>query len=319
MDYVKIVDHHEKLLVYMESSTSKLKQVREEFESAEFFQDVPITIFSAGSLARGEWGDTSDLDLFVVSESNERTKSRIFEIELFAELVRINNKLGFPQFSNDGEYLKIYPIDELLAKAGSPKDDSENFFTARMLLILESDCLVNRDIYENYLGLVIDHYFRDEKGKETFRPLYLINDLLRYWRTLCLNYEGRRKENKPWRKKNVSLKFSRMLTVFSTILPLVSRSNVDKEYVLDLVRRRPLQRLAIGFEQVNDSYLDQKYMELLDLYSEFLSWKERDLIEDWVKQNKDKVEQNAHKFSDILYLALTNGNINKEYQKYLMI
>ena len=41
---------------------------------------------------------------------------------------------------------------------------------------------------------------------------------------MCLNYELIRDDpKKPWRKKNINLKFSRMLTVFGTVLPIIAK------------------------------------------------------------------------------------------------
>ena len=54
----------------------------------------------------------------------------------------INERLVFPPFSNDGEYLKVYFMEDLSSRTGSPRDDGDNLFTTRMLLMLESqpDC-----------------------------------------------------------------------------------------------------------------------------------------------------------------------------------
>lgn len=59
-----------------------------------------------------------------------------------------------------------------------------------MLLLLEGRPLANDDLFDQVLLETIGFYFRDfAKHREEFRPYALINDILRYWRTLCLNYE----------------------------------------------------------------------------------------------------------------------------------
>ena len=72
----------------------------------------------------------------------------------------------------------------MLEALGGPQDDSENLFTARMLLLLEARCVCNQPLYDDIVDKILKHYFRDSRGKSTFRPLFLLNDLLRYWRTL---------------------------------------------------------------------------------------------------------------------------------------
>ncbi len=146
---------------------------------------------------------------------------------MLATAIDINRELKYESFSNDGEYLKIHSLDYMLETLGAPQDDSENLFTTRMLLLLESRCVFNEPVYDNAISTILDHYFRDNRGKASFRPLFVLNDILRYWRTLCLNYELTRDDpDKPWRKKNINLKFSRMLTIFGTVLPLIAKTRV---------------------------------------------------------------------------------------------
>jgi len=41
-------------------------------------------------------------------------------------------------FSNDGEFLRILYLEDMLEQLGGREDDYLNYFTARMLLLLES-------------------------------------------------------------------------------------------------------------------------------------------------------------------------------------
>ncbi len=83
----------------------------------------------------------SDLDIFVIVN---KELPRLYKIEIYATLIEINYQLQFPPFSNDGEYLKIYSLEEMRATVGSRRDDHENFFTARMLFLLESRWVFGR-------------------------------------------------------------------------------------------------------------------------------------------------------------------------------
>jgi len=58
-----------------------------------------------------EVGTKSDLDLFVIAEKDDSLRSRLCEYQLFAQLIGINDRLKLPEFSNDGEYLKVHFID----------------------------------------------------------------------------------------------------------------------------------------------------------------------------------------------------------------
>jgi predicted nucleotidyltransferase len=303
-------------------SAESLQRVRQRFGNSEFLSGLPLAVFCAGSLARQEVGKKSDLDIFVTADSDRRLQSRLGEYSVIAELIHLNRELGFDEFSNDGQYLKIYFVDDLTRKTGSPTDDSENSFTTRMLMVLESEPLLHDERYERHVANVLEHYYRDHVGKKSFRPLFLLNDLLRYWRTLCLNYEERREDpSKPWRKKNVNLKFSRMVTVFGTVLPLVLNPAATAEDFVPLCRKRPLERLAGAIDRLEDARLNSEWPRILDIYEEFLEWKELDDVEEALQRGtlRESVRRNAEQLSMFLYSALTHDRIRPEFRRYLTL
>lgn len=224
MKFSKIVDNSYPFQQRNKSANEQVEKIRAEFsEQLDKEKYSHITIYCGGSLGRGDVGKKSDLDLFILSKNKGGQESRIDVLKLLTKIIIINDKLEYPEFSNDGQFITVYSFPEMLEALGSPRDDNENLFTVRMLLLLESKCIFNEDIYKQFIRDTIDHYFRDSRGKKTFKPLFILNDLLRFWRTLCLNYELiRDNKERPWRKKNINLKFSRMLTVFATILPIIS-------------------------------------------------------------------------------------------------
>ncbi|MGQ0591218.1 MAG: hypothetical protein ACT4QB_00840 [Gammaproteobacteria bacterium] len=165
-------------------------------------------------------------------------------------------------------------------------------------------------------------YYRDNKGKRSFRPLFLLNDLLRYWRTVCLNYEERRHDpSKPWRKKNVNLKFSRMMTVFSTVLPLIAKPVSSASELRELCSKTPLERLAFGLDLLQDQPLMNEWPEVLDIYETFLTWKDDDDVEKYLEEGdqKETVRSYAERFSAFLHKALTHPRIPMEYRRYLVL
>jgi len=262
MECSKILNSHEALNNRKDVSEKRLKKVRDHFDQCELFKEKDLNVFCAGSLGRFEIGELSDLDLFVISEQKEY---RLDKIVILAKLIEINKELGFKTFSNDGKFLILHSMDDMTEKLGDPADDSENLFTTRMLLLLESKCILNPALYDEHINKILSHYFRDRKGHPKFEPIFLLNDILRYWRTLCLNYERIRNDpNKDWRKKNVNLKFSRPLTVFSTVLPLLSVPIRNHEDMKNLIIKTPLQRLAYGLDSLKDASLTEKFKIFLD-------------------------------------------------------
>jgi predicted nucleotidyltransferase len=299
-----------------QESQELINKLKDQIKIIEAIDANNITIFVAGSLGRMEFGIKSDIDFFLIAE--ERV-NKLKNIEILGQLINLNHQLKLPEFSNDGRFLRIHCLDDMIIKTGSPNDDHENLFTTRILLMLESRAILNEDLYQNALKKIIKNYFKDKKGHEDFFPIYLLNDILRYWRTLCLNYEMIRfDKTKPWRKKNINLKYSRMLTVFATVLPILTLSSISEENILHIFELCPWERLAYGLDNLNDEKYLSKYEQIMTKYEMFLKSKENDDININVDL-KHTLDEGAELFSDFLFEVLTNEKIPKKLRKYLII
>jgi predicted nucleotidyltransferase len=222
-----------------------------------------LTIFGAGSYARLEASEYSDLDLFFLSAGKKEDvqEQRTKLLRLFGRVIEIADEMAFPKFSNDSEYLVLIHTDDILAKLGSRTDDHENYFTARMLLLLEGHCLYGPDAYSTVTSQVINSYFKDYPDHQaSFQPMFLLNDICRYWKTLLLNYENKRtawalpvpgessssiQERKTrHRVKNFKLKFSRMTTCFATIAAIGCYvAPVTEQDIFEITKLTPRERL----------------------------------------------------------------------------
>lgn len=319
-NFRKHLADHKAIAERRANSEESVAKLRARLAKEEGLVGRPLSIFAAGSLGRLDAGKKSDLDLFVLADTANDI-SRLLEFEIFSTLIQVNRELAFPSFSNDGQYLKIYDVDEMRRVTGTPRDDHENLFTARMLLLLESRPICNDHVYAEHLEKIGSNYFRDARGKSSFRPLFLLNDLLRYWRTLCLNYEEIRLKARPWRKKNVNLKFSRMLTVFATVLAIVSGLVSSSEALRELASLTPLERLASALDHMGVAQLMTEFERFLDNYETFLSIKDNAGTELILADPgiQGDIRRSAEAFSRFLYKTLTHPKIKPEYQRYLVI
>lgn len=320
-EFSKILIEHESLMRRESASRDKLDDIKREFNECDDFDKNDLQVFCAGSLGRFDIGTKSDLDLFAISNRSSEKRSKLEDLEVLAKLISLNRKLKYPPFSNDGQFLKIHSIDELKMKVGEPTDDSENLFTTRMLMLLESQPLYNPDLYNDHMKQVVLHYLRDKDGYNTFKPIFIINDLLRYWRTLCLNYELIRNDpERNWRKKNINLKFSRALTVFSAVLVLMRLEDVNESNLLKMFSMTPMRRLAFGLDSIDDKNMLMDYESILNDYESFLRWKEDEEIdEQFKKKDRDHAKVVASRFSDYLYKALTHETNNEDLKKVLIV
>lgn len=273
------------------SATKKrLKELRIQLVDAEARAGDKACVYATGSFGRGEASTHSDLDLFIVGrdvqvgtppEKRARSQLRhLDEICVKAELISATKRLNIPEFSGDGQYLTHYSISELIDTLGKRDDDVTNTFTARLLLLLESCPLVGDAVYRDVVDEVISAYWRDYADhKDNFIPAFLTNDILRLWRTFCVNYEAGTDREPSDKKakgklKNYKLKHSRMLTCFSAILFLLNEYALHKTVTPDSVRRMtrltPTKRLE---ELQNEPQCKEAHgaiARLLKQYDKFL-------------------------------------------------
>jgi hypothetical protein len=118
--------------------------------------------------------------------------------------------------------------------------------------------LHNADLYDDLMERIVGFYYRDfEDHAEDYAPTFLQNDILRFWRTLTLNYEHHRlklcylagdeleRKKADSALKNYKLKVSRLATCFSMVANLAAEEvPVRPETVLDLCRLTPAERFS---------------------------------------------------------------------------
>lgn len=247
-----------------------------------------------------------------------------------ASVIKIGNELGFPKFSNDGMFLKILHVDDILESLGSPNDDYKNFFTARLLLLLESRPLTNQSIYYICAEKILESYFRDyHRHQNGFKPIFLINDIVRFWKTLCLNYENKRNQpsSEPDKKtkqkiKNFKLKFSRMATCFSSVGYLLSMDEeINKDSLMKMLMMTPNNRLrSIAENSTNSIEHVNIALEKYHWFLQITNKSELELFEYFSsKDNREYSFNQANEFGDAFYKILTSLNRSGELVRYLVI
>jgi hypothetical protein len=285
-------------------------------------EDEPLCVYATGSYGRLEAWEGSDIDLFFLYDDAEPRKRFAFTtfVRLAACLVDATEDMGFPPFSGDGKYLDVGYVKQMEEVLGSPQDDSINAFTARMLLLLESRPVHHAELYDRLLERVISFYYRDFPDHSSdFVPVFLTNDILRFWRTLTLNYEHHRLKLLPLsgeeleRKKadsalkNYKLKVSRLLTCFSMVVNLAAEpAPVTLETVLELCQSTPRERLGRLGERGADAA--ELVTRLGGLYEEFLGavqHPEPELVDTFRDDGRRKrALRDASEFGVLLYELL---------------
>jgi predicted nucleotidyltransferase len=329
------MDYRNLLKLREEYSQKRLTELSTRLSRLNELKGFPkLTIFGAGSYARLEASEHSDIDMFFLDAAPQRElqEPKTSRIRLFAKIIDIVKEMDFPKFSNDGEFLEILHTDDMLVKLGGRHDDYENHFTTRMLLLLESKCIFHEDIYRRTIETLVRSYFRDyPRHRKDFRPIFLMNDIMRYWKTLCLNYEHKRRhggQRLPRRSvvkqkvKNFKLKYSRMTTCFASIAYLSSQVKaITEEDVVRLVGLTPRERLeyvSIHFpaakpliREIQDKYC--WFLQMTGLPTEALEAHFSD------KVKRQRIFDRANNYGDSMFRLLQFVDKRSHVFRYLVI
>ncbi|UGS36772.1 hypothetical protein DSM104329_03182 [Capillimicrobium parvum] len=298
--------------------------------------DRPLCVYATGSYGRLEAGAASDIDLFFLcdAELDGAFPFTVF-VRLAAAVVEATEQMDFPPFTGDGQYLEVHYVERMEEVLGSPADDSINAFTARMLLLLESRPVFAADVYDRLLQRVVSFYFRDfADHPDTFVPVFLTNDILRFWRTLTLNYEHkrlklRRLEGDALRAKkadsalkNYKLKISRLLTCFSMVAVLTSRTApVTEAAVLALCAQTPRERIRGLADRGREAGgLVHKLEEHYEAFLEAVQRPQPELLAEFEDPERRKAAlDDAGEFGDRIYELIRVTAADDQRLRYLLI
>jgi hypothetical protein len=253
---------------------------------------------------------------FLYDDADETQRLPLTSFIRFASLlIEETEEMGFPPFSGDGRYLEVQYVGQMEDVLGSPRDDSLNAFTARMLLLLESQPVYNEPTYGRLMKRIVGFYYRDfSDHSEEFLPTVLLNDILRFWRTLTLNYEHHRlklahlvgeeleRKKADSALKNYKLKVSRLATCYSMVASLSAEPvPVKPETVLELCRITPAER----FDRLraHGNAADRLVDELREVYAAFLAnvqRPEKELLDEFaVAATRKQAHADAKRYGDI--------------------
>jgi len=148
--------------------------------------------------------------------------------------------------SQGGAFNSTLKLGDLAKNIGGDKDVNSHI-TKRILFLTEGLAVNNVKLYKKQRDELIDRYVA-RKISDHQLGMFLLNDLIRYYRTVCVDFEFKTVEdNKPWGIRNIKLIFSRKLLYFGGILiaaEMAQRSYKEKvEIFRNLCMLPPLERI----------------------------------------------------------------------------
>jgi len=182
--------------------------------------DTSLVIF--GSLARGEWAPHSDLDWTYLIDGQANSDHLTI-----AQSIKLSLDEKFNPPNPQGAFASLVFSHELIHKIGG-QDDTNRNTTQRMLLLLESVAIGERarEAYERVVRGVISRYLAEDsrflaEDKKKYKvPRFLLNDVVRFWRTMAVDFASKQRdrEGKRWGLRNFKLRMSRKLLFASGLI-----------------------------------------------------------------------------------------------------
>lgn len=233
------------------------------------------TIAIAGSFGRLEASDLSDADCIIVIDDDPSVDAEKVSKAAVKAVTSLLREMGVNEPNPKGVFAAPRRFEEMLppkqtGKLGSD-EESPDILGKRMLMLLESQPLYRDDAYEECLEEIFKRYSAYVIPETSKEHLVLLNDLIRYFRFICINYQASfERENEKWPLRNMKLRHSRVVMYSGLLFLLGEASKHSDEQKLKWVRENlsltPLERIAKVYKANNDS----SFYRVGGLYNTFL-------------------------------------------------
>jgi hypothetical protein len=253
-------------------SADQLKSMTACFEKAKLPGEVR-TVAVAGSLGRMEAADkVSDCDLLVVLNDDIDLGSADAS-QLYDAVWKQLEPLNLAKPKKTGTFAEPTTQRQLCDKGnvGAPDEDMR-VFAKRLLLLLETQPVYRADEYDKLVHAVVDCYAEGYVAKDARKEWgFLINDLIRYFRSICVNYQWDfSNEHGKWPLRNAKLRHSRLI-MYGGLLLLLGECSLERDdkvgWLKERLRMTPLERIEYVYRASDDAC----FFRIAGFYDTFLT------------------------------------------------
>jgi hypothetical protein len=283
---------------YTQESFAKVKRV---LDGEDIPDSVSVCVF--GSWARHELTAGSDHDWALLTAQPTDDK----DPEIAGAMRAAKRHLGGKDHGPGSQEIFGVPFDvHTLAHNVGLEDDTNKNLTRRMMLLLESAALTG-SIHAPGWKAVLDRYM-NEGVKDFWPPRFLLNDLIRYWRTVCVDFEGKHRDthdtDPKWVPRNAKLKTSRKLLFAGGLIPILLCHRYEKEQMKAFLARwlpaPPLDRLSAAFRWAQ---AEAEGARALDAYDRWIAIQQDSQARATLKTLTRQTREDSDLFRDIKAIA----------------
>ena len=284
-------DQHWPAIVQAREQTPKIRQQIHDAILQTDAQLIPpnaaVVVF--GSLARNEWTRGSDVDWTLLLDTGANPQ----HYRVAQRISQILTDLNLTKPGSTGTFGNMTFSHDLIHQIGGQEDSNINQ-TRRLLMILESTTILGSNVHQRVLRQILQRYVQNGLPVITSSqlatmdmPRFLLNDIVRYWRTITVDYAKKKWDTpeKKWALRKTKLLLSRKLLFTSGLLMCFAckHQSVDQnkalfdhehpesclvELLLKDVQRSPMDRLCNALLQFSKP---QTATQLLRAYDRFLA------------------------------------------------
>ncbi len=225
-----------------------------------------------GSLGRDEWTSSSDVDWTLLVDG----RADLGHSELIRQISDCLTAEKFVEPGGTGIFGRMAFSHDILHHIGGEHDTNRNI-TQRILLLLEGKPVGDGSSdgpYSRVIDMVLKRYLKSGTAQHPKVPRFLLNDIVRYWRTMCVDFAWKEWEQggEKWGERNAKLRISRKLIFAAGLLvclQLDKCSNPIHEELKTSFRRTPLEIMADFLLCLSDRR-EELAAKLFGTYDEFL-------------------------------------------------
>lgn len=291
-----------------EYSYQRLSELNEQLNTT-FKEDKSFSVLVAGSYGRLDANEKSDLDFLIIHDGHISAEK--IKIDTIRQ-VATNFNINLPKAG--GAFSKPCSLSHLISSTGS--DDENLKLTAqRMLILMECRPVYNEVFFKSCINEILDHYLALVEEEPEKEALVLLNDLIRYFRGICLNVEfSFWEEESKWGLRNIKLRHSRIL-IYVGLLLLILNSSKKRgnkiSYLRDNLTLSPVEKIYEVYKDNNDYNFDR----VLGAYNNFLQKLGRADVRDELRSLDYQNRYSCHHYAE---LKTNSDFLQSEFTRFIL-